>query len=562
MSVPSYFRISPGLSEGAARGGLSLRDGLAGLSVALVLIPQSLAYAELAGMPPHTGLYAAALPAIVAAFFASSAYLQTGPVALTSLLTLGALLPLAETGSVRYVALAALLALVVGATRILLGVFRFGLLAYLMSQPLLLGFTSAAGVLILASQVPGALDVAAPEASGVVGRAVWTLARPDLWSGGALALSAGTVGLVVLGSRLHPLFPGVLLATVGGVVYAMIGGYEGAVVGSIPAGLPLPDLSLPWSELGSLVLPGVVIGLVGFAEPASIARTYAAEEREPWNPNREFVSQGLANLVAGTLSAFPVGGSFSRSSVNRLAGATSRWSGAIAGGLVLLFLPFSGVLSPMPIAVLSGIIVAAVVSLVRLQPLARIWRLSRPQAVVAWSTFILTLALSPRIDQAVLLGILLSVGVHLWRELPVTFDTWSKDRVIHLSIEGVLWFGSAPVVEETLMRAVAEEKDAEGLVIHLQGVGRIDLTGARTLEKIIDEARSAGLWTWLEGVPPHGYRILRKVLDWDPERDPVPGRRPRSEEDEAEGEPPAPHEEETAAEGGAPPGTPDAESRR
>lgn len=511
--------ISPG--PGSSRGNFSVRDVVAGISVALILIPQSLAYAELAGMPPHTGLYAAAVPPIVAAVVASSAYLQTGPVALTSLLTLGALMPLAPTGSVEYVSLAALLALVVGATRILLGLLRFGLLAYLMSQPLLLGFTSAAGVLIVASQLPGAVAVD-PAGEGVVERAWWTLNHAGSWSMTAMAMAGATVALVVGGSRVHPLFPGVLLATVGGILVSVLTGYEGPVLGAIPSGLVLPRLDLPWSRVNSLIVPGVVIGLVGFAEPASIARTYAAEDREPWNPNREFVSQGLANVAAGLFSAFPVGGSFSRSSINRLAGATSRWSGAVAGLVVLLFLPLVGLLRPMPVAVLSGIIIAAVWSLIRVMPLARLWRLSRPQALVAWSTFALTLALAPHIEQAVLLGILIAVGVHLWRELPVALDTWMADDEIHMAVRGVLWFGSAPVLEETLLGMVADHQEARAVVLHLDGVGRLDLTGARMLEKIVEDARAAGLEARLEGVPSHARRLLRKILDWRPEREPFP----------------------------------------
>jgi len=511
-------RIFPDPSSGEAGGRLSGHDLVAGLSVAFILIPQAIAYADLAGMPPQTGLYAAAVAPVAGAIFASSAYIQTGPVALTSLLTFGALLPMAPLGSREFVALAALLALVVGVTRIALGMLRFGFLAYLMSQPLLLGFTSAAGVLIVASQVPAALGVQGV-AGGVVGEAAYVLGTPSTWDPTAAAVTASTILVIVGGARLHALFPGVLVATVGGILFSVLTDYRAPTLGALPGGIGLPSFDLPWTRMGALLVPGVVIGLVGFAEPASIARTYAAEDRDPWNPNREFVSQGVANLLTGLFGGFPVGGSFSRSSVNRLAGATSRWSGAVAGGLVLLFLPFARVLAPMPTAVIAGIIIAAVVGLVRPRALFTMLRLSRLQALVGWSTFFLTLALAPQIEQAVLLGILFSVGVHLWRELPVSFDTWMRGREIHVSVEGVLWFGSAPVLEEALLNLIAEEKDAKALVIHLQGIGRIDLTGARMLETIIDDARSAGLQTWLEGVPPHAYRIFRKVLGWHPVRE-------------------------------------------
>ena len=277
--------------------GFSWRDVVAGLSVALVLIPQSVAYAELAGMPSHHGLYAAALPPIAAAFFASSPYLQAGPVALTALLTLGALLPLAQAGSAEYVGLAALLALVVGVVRMLVGALKAGWLSYLMSRPMLSGFTSAAAILIVSSQLPGALGSPAPDGS-VLGRAVWAIGHPTSWEVASIGLTAVTVLLVLGGRAIHSLVPGVLLAAAGGIVFSSLTGYAGAAVGDIPAGLPRLTLDLPWHRLPVLLLPGAVIALVGFAEAASIARVFASEEqgiprpgrRQPGSRNRRRLS--------------------------------------------------------------------------------------------------------------------------------------------------------------------------------------------------------------------------------------------------------------------------------
>ena len=191
---------------------------MAGLSVALVLIPQSMAYAELAGLPSHIGLFASALPPIFAAFAASSPYLQTGPVALTSLLTFGALAGLAEVGTANYVALAALLALLVGVTRLVLGFLRLGVVTYLMRDPVVTGFTSAAAILILASQLPKAFGVVAPE-GGVLWRAGWSLGHPDRWEAAALAIAVVTALLVLAGRRvIHRLFPGALVAVGGGIL--------------------------------------------------------------------------------------------------------------------------------------------------------------------------------------------------------------------------------------------------------------------------------------------------------------------------------------------------------
>jgi len=392
-----------------------MRDVVSGASVALLMIPQSVAYGELAGLPPHVGLYAGALPPIAAAFFASSPYLQTGPGAPTALLTLGALVPLAATGTPEYIGLAALLALVVGVTRLLVGVLKAGGIAFLLSQPVMMAFTTGAAALILASQLPGALGVADLPAGGVLPRAAWALTHPGTWEGTSLALAAGTLLLVLGARKVNPLVPGVLLAAVGGIVYSMAAGYAGPVVGDVTHGLPAISLALPWRALPSLLVPGMVIALVGFAEATSIARTFAAEDRSPWDPNREFIGQGLANVASAVSGGFPVGGSFGRSTVARLSGARTRWSGAVTGVLGLAFLPFAWILAPLPRAVLAAVVIAAVAQLVKVRPLLRLWNQSRPQAMVAYTTIALAFLLAPRIDEAVMVGIVLSLSVHAGR---------------------------------------------------------------------------------------------------------------------------------------------------
>jgi SulP family sulfate permease len=505
----------------------SARDIVAGISVALVLIPQSMAYAELAGLPGSRGLYAAAVAPLAAAFFASSPYLQTGPVALTSLLTLGALLPMAPVATPEYIGLAAILALVVGVARVVIGLGKAGWVSYLMSQPMLEGFTTGAALLIIGSQVPGALGTASPT-PGVVAGVLWALSHPSTWHASSIVLTAFTVLAVFGCRRIHPLLPGVLVATVVGLGFSVLTGYEGPQIGAIEAGLPPFTLRLPWTALPSLLLAGTVIALVGFAEAASIARTFATQERQRWDPSREFVSQGLANLAAGFGGGFPVGGSFSRSSLNHMAGATSRWSGAITGAAVLAFLPFAGVLAALPTAILAGIVISAVLGLVRVRSLARLWRLSKAQAAVGWGTFALTIALSPRVDHAVVLGMGAALAVHVLREMGAKADTRTIGTTLHLHPKGVLWYGSVPVMERSLLNGLADAEDAEAVVIHLGGLGRIDLPGALILEQIVDDARSAGLDTQIVDVPHHAYRILGRVLGWTPEGGlPEPPRRKR-----------------------------------
>ncbi len=488
----------------------STRDMLAGLSVAVILIPQSMAQADVAGMPSHYGLYAAALPCIVAALFASSPYLQTGPVSTTSLLTFGALVPLATPASGSYVKLAALLALVVGLARVAVGLLRLGWLSYLMSRPLLTGFMSAAAILIVAFQLPAALGSNAP-AGGLLARAGWTLGHPSSWELASLVMSGVTVAVIVGGRKLHPLVPGVLLAAVGGTVYSALTGYSGPRVGPIPAGMPPLSVDLPWSKLPTLVLPGIVIALIGFSEAASISRVFASEDRERWDPDREFLSQGVANIAASVSSAFPVGGSFARSGLARLSGAQSRWTGMVAGGAVLLFLPFSSILAPLPRAVLAGIVIAAIWNIFRPRELIGLWSFSRGQALVGWTTFILTLALSPHLDHAVLLGILTAGAVHLLREVQLDVATRRDGDTLRLSPEGVLWFGSAPALEDEILANLAREQGISRLVIDCSGLGRIDLTGAWTLADMLDDVRRAGIQVDVTGVPEHARRVLHAL---------------------------------------------------
>ena len=237
-------------------------DVVAGVSVALVAIPQSLAYAELAGLPSVYGLYALALPALAAAVFASSPYLQTGPVALTSLLTFGALSGLAEPGEPDYIAKAALLALLVGAFRVVLGLVRLGRAAYLLSEPVLTGFTAGAGVLIVASQLPKVFDVVVGD-RGVLDGAAAALSSPSEWSWPAVGFAAGAAAVILAAPRLHRLFPGVLAAVVAGVALSAAAGYTGSVVGELEGGFVPLGIAFEWSSTADLLVPAAVIALVG-----------------------------------------------------------------------------------------------------------------------------------------------------------------------------------------------------------------------------------------------------------------------------------------------------------
>ena len=390
-------------------------DLLAGISVALLLIPQSMAYAELAGLPPEIGLFASALPPIFAAFVASSPYLQTGPVALTSLLTLGALNGLADSGTKHYVELAALLALIVGISRLIFGFLRMGKIVYLMNAPVVTGFTSAAVILIIASQIPKTLGNEI-DVNGTLNRAYRSLTDFENWEIESLLISGVTIFLVIAGKYIHKLFPGALFVLVGGSMYSHLSDYKGPVVGEIPTGVPNLGFGLPWGSIDELLLSGIVIALIGFAEPASISRIFASQENQRWSANREFVSQGLANVASAFSGALPVGGSFSRSSLNKLSGAQSKWSGLVTGVVVCLFLPFANILDRLPKATLGAVVVAAVVGLIQPKKLFFSIRNSASEGFITWSTFIATLILSPHVERGVLVGIGISILVSIYKK--------------------------------------------------------------------------------------------------------------------------------------------------
>lgn len=483
-------------------------DIVAGLSVAFVAIPQSLAYAEIAGMPAYTGLYATAFPALLAAFFAHSRYLQTGPVAMTALLAFGALTPLAVEKTPEYIGLAALLALLVGLFRLLLGVLRLGRIADFMSQPVIVGFTTAAAILIGGSQSDKAFGVeGAP--NGLFEKLIHVLTNPGEWTLSAIIVSLVTAAIVIGGRRIHALFPGVLVAAVAGILLGAFGDYSAALVGDVPAGLPGLALDLDWSAVPSLLVAGIVIAAVGFAEPTAISRTLAAQDRERWDANRELVSQGIANITAGLSGGFPVGGSFSRSSVNKLAGAQTRWAGAVTGATVIAFLPFAGVLSFLPQAVLGSIVIVAVVKLIRIDDMVRIARSSIPQAIVAWGTAIATLLLAPRVDYGILAGVGLSLLVHVFREAGrVTVEASFADDTLTLAPSGVMFFASATRFQEVLLDNLARHPDTNALVIDLSRLGRLDYTGVGILEAVRDEAEAMDTTFAVTNIPVHARAYL------------------------------------------------------
>ena len=394
--------------------GLLRGEALAGLTVGLMVIPQGVAYAVLAGMPPVTGIYASILPALMAVLFSASPRLSVGPTALTSLLVGAGLSGLAMPGSPQWVQLALWLALLSGLLQLALGFMRFGWLLNLVNSPVLTAFTQAAAVLIVSSQLPDLLGLQ-PE------RAPWTQGLG--WHLPSLAFGLGSLLLLLAARRWRPTFPTVLLVVLGAAGLSRWLGFDtqgGQVVGALPVGLPrlaLPELPAP-HLLAQLVLPTLVITLVSFLETASSAKVDNERRGTRWNQDQDLIGQGLGKLAAGLSGAFPTSASFSRSALNLYAGARTGWATLFSSAVVLLALwVFIPVLRYVPQAVLAAIVVAAVLGLIKPREFMRLWRVARVEAVIALLTFLITLAVSPQLYWGVLAGVLMSLSYFLYQRL-------------------------------------------------------------------------------------------------------------------------------------------------
>jgi len=397
----------------------------------------------------------------------------------------------------------------------------------LMSMPVLRGFMAAAAVLILSSQLPSVFGIVAAGDS-VLARALFTLTHPDTWETIALALAGVTIVLIIGGKKAHALFPGVLVAVIVGIVYSGQTGYAGRVIGEVPAVIfPPLTIDLPWKALPSLLVSGAVIALVGFAEAASISQTYAERDRTTWDPNAEFVSQGVANLAAGLFGGLPVGGSIVRSALNRQAGAVTRASGAVTGIVALAFLPFAYVISPLPTAILGAIVVAAVLKLLDPRPLIELYRKSPLQGGVGFATFALTLLLAPHVEYAVIGGIALALAVHAWRETAVEVASERVGDTLLLRPRGVIWFASSTSFRQRMAELIAEHPEVSALVIELSRLGRVDLTGAIMLRDLAESATGAGLEVSFAGGPKRAATLLARVCGHIPhEKQTIPPNHP------------------------------------
>ncbi len=522
------FLTWPRLTLPLLKGELS-----AGVTVGLMIIPQAVAYAAVAGMPLVTGIYAALLPALVAAMWSSSSRLSVGPTALTALMVGSALTGLAQPGSADWVNLAVWLALLTGLTQLLLGFARFGWLLNIISAPVLMGFTQAAALLILTSQLPAMLGFKGHFYDMVT--QLWTQLshqQTPLFQYTAAVFGIASLVFLLLAKRLVPRLPAVVLLMLAASFISYSTGFEsngGAVVGALPAGLPsfyVPNM-LSIDTFGQLLLPVMVITLVSFIETASSAKVESQQGGQQWNQNQDLIGQGLAKIASGLSGAFPTSSSFSRSALNLYAGAKTAWANVMGVLVVMLALLFlTPVLHHVPQSVLAAVVVAAIYSLIAPKNFVRLWQVSKMETVSALATFIVTALSAPRLYWGIITGLLMGLGHFLYLrlhpriiEVGLHSDGSLRDRhlwhlpalghnLYALRMDAELDFASASEFERAIQAHLTTHPNTQSVCLFAQPINRIDATGLEVFSQVRRMLLERGITLHISGIKLPVERIL------------------------------------------------------
>lgn len=504
-------------------------DLIAALIVTIMLIPQSLAYALLAGLPAEAGLYASIVPILLYALLGTSRALAVGPVAVISLLTAATLGNIAAQGTMGYAAAALTLAFLSGAILLAMGLFRLGFLANFLSHPVISGFITASGIIIAASQLKHILGITAsgdnlPELL----HGLWTHLGDINWI--TLILGAGATAFLFwvrkgmkplllargLGARTADIAtkagPVAAVFVTTSVVWAFGLSEQGVrIVGAVPQALPpftLPDFSL--ELVGALVVPALLISIIGFVESISVAQTLAAKKRQRIDPDQELIGLGAANLGAAFTGGFPVTGGFSRSVVNFDAGAETPAAGAFtAVGLAIAAVALTPLIYFLPQATLAATIIVAVLSLVDFSILKRSWSYSKADFTAVLATILLTLGLG--VEVGVSAGVILSVFLHLYKttrphiaEVGLVrgsehfrnikrHEVETDPAIISLRIDESLYFANARFLEDYIYDRVAGETPVRDVVLMFSAVNEVDLSALESLEAINTRLKDMGV---------------------------------------------------------------------
>ena len=511
-------------------------DLLAAVIVTIMLIPQSLAYALLAGLPPEMGLYASILPLIGYALFGTSRTLSVGPVAVVSLMTATSVGAIAQQGSVDYATAAVMLALISGLILMTLGLLRFGFVTNFLSHPVVSGFITASGIIIALSQLRHILGI---HSQGETLLALLVSLSSEVADTNFYTVATGGFVLFFLlacRSQLAPLLvrAGVSLQTAGmltkaapvvsivlTIVAAMVWQLEAkgvALVGHVPSGLPAfsaPHINLDLIE--QLALPALLISIIGFVESISVGKTLGAKRRQRVSPNQELIGLGAANVASSLSGGFPVTGGFSRSVVNFDAGAQTQAASIMtAAGIALAALLLTPALYYLPKATLAATIIVAVTTLIDIHIIKAAWRFSRADFTAIAATIGLTLLFG--VEIGVVSGVLSSIGMHLYKTTKPHFaivgtvpgtehyrnvlrhSVITYPNVLSIRIDESLYFANAAYLEEIIYGQMAEHEDVEHVILMCPAVNEIDLSALEALEEINHRLSELGVGLHLSEV--------------------------------------------------------------
>jgi len=512
-------------------------DLAAGLTIAAMLIPQGMAYALLAGLPPEIGLYASTLPVLAYAIFGTSRQLAVGPVAIVSLLTASALSPLYEQGTAGYISAAALLAIMVGLVHLMLGLGRLGFIVNFLSHSVLVGFTAAAAIIIGFSQVKHILGVSIDRNDHFYETVIDVSKALGDIHGVTLALGAGSIAALLGIKRIAPRIPGalvVVIATTAIAAGANLADDGVSTVGSIPDSLPafgLPEIN--GGLVGDLVVTALVITMVGFMESIAVAKVYARRHRYEVEPNQELVALGMANVTSGVFGGYPVTGGFSRTAVNDTAGARTPLASIITALLVLVSIAFfTPLFTNLPKAALGAIIIVAVINLIDIAEMRHIATVKRSDTIGMGVAFIGTLAVG--IELGILIAVVASMLVVFARmsrphtavlgRIPDTTSYRNIDRfpeavqaagVRVIRIDAALSFVNSQYVKRLLLAEADPSDGRHRMVLDCSGINDIDATGAETLSEIITEFEESPVELHLCDVKGPVRDVLHRSGLWD-----------------------------------------------
>ncbi len=514
-------------------------DLVAALTVAVVAVPQSMAYALIAGLPVQYGLYAAIVPCVVGSLWGSSAQLVTGPTNAISLVVFSTLSGIADPFTSPYIQLAFTLALLTGVIQIVLGMARLGVLVNFVSHSVVIGFTAGAGVLIGIKQLENlffdpSFAASLPKTDNIIGLFWQVISNLQHIHPATLFLGLFSIGIIVLVRRAWPVrwgpAPGPLVSMVScGVVVAIFSreigsidlgatsqwvaggmfGSDGAtrVVGEIPRALP--PLSMPivndWNLFRDLFSAALAISLLGLLEAVSIAKAIASQTRQRLDGNQEFVGQGLSNISAAFFSAYPGSGSFTRSAVNHRAGAVTPLSGVYGGVVVAVtVLLFANMAAYLPIAALAGMLLVVAYGMVDRHALKLSLTATKSDRAAVVVTFLATIFL--HLEYAVFIGVGLSIVLYLARISRPGVRRWSPPESMTggnaspqscpqlpvIQVDGSMFFGSMSFVKDSLLGILRSQPKASYLAIRMGAVNHLDASGVHGLEEVIDELERRG----------------------------------------------------------------------